>query len=132
MKASSTLPIRNRLSCQASDGSILSDKGWCPRRRNSEDQWLEIDIAHPTLVTALVTKGKGDTFRDHWVTKYKVAFSNDSVLWSYYKDANHLEPKVKYISDSALIYIRVFIVFKLIACRFLAGMQTRKWSERTT
>ncbi len=94
MKASSTLPIRNRLSCQASDGSILSDKSWCPRRRQSEDQWLEIDIAHPTLVTALVTKGKGDTLKNHWVTKYKVAFSNDSVLWSYYKDANHLEPKV--------------------------------------
>jgi hypothetical protein len=94
MRASSMLPIRNQLSCQDSDGFILSDKGWCPRRRGADDQWLEVDIGHPTLVTALVTKGKGDTKKDHWVTKYKVAFSNDSVLWSYYKDANHLEPKV--------------------------------------
>lgn len=99
MRASSVLPIRNQLSCQESDGFILSDKGWCPRRRVSDDQWLEIDIGHPTLVTALVTKGKGDTKKEHWVTKYKVAFSNDSVLWSYYKDANHLEPKVCYSSD---------------------------------
>lgn len=57
-------------------------------------QWLELDIGHPTLVTGLVTKGKGDTQRNHWVTKYKVSFSNDSVLWTFYKDANHLEPKV--------------------------------------
>ncbi len=34
MKASSMLPIRNKLSCQPSDGFILSDKAWCPRRRN--------------------------------------------------------------------------------------------------
>lgn len=32
--------------------------------------------------------------KNHWVTKYKLSFSNDSVIWTYYKDANHLEPKV--------------------------------------
>ena len=36
MKASSMLPIRNKLSCQPNDGFILSDKGWCPRRRNGK------------------------------------------------------------------------------------------------
>ena len=41
-----------------------------------------------------MTKGKGDTEKNHWVTKYKVSYSNDSILWTYYKDANRLEPKV--------------------------------------
>ena len=45
-------------------------------------------------MTGLVTKGKGDTDKNHWVTKYKVSYSNDSILWTYYKDANRLEPKV--------------------------------------
>ena len=62
----------------------------------AEDQWLELDIGHPTLVTGLVTKGRGDSEKNHWVTKYKVSYSNDSILWTFYKDANHLEPKVKY------------------------------------
>jgi lactadherin len=60
----------------------------------AQDQWLEIDVGHPTLITGLVTKGKGDTDKNHWVTKYKVSYSNDSILWTYYKDANRLEPKV--------------------------------------
>jgi lactadherin len=59
-----------------------------------DDQWIELDVGHPTLITGLVSKGRGDTVKNHWVTKYKLSFSNDSVLWTYYKDANHLEPKV--------------------------------------
>jgi len=64
----------------------------------AEDQWLELDIGHPTLVTGLVTKGRGDSEKNHWVTKYKVSYSNDSILWTFYKDANHLEPKVGYFA----------------------------------
>ncbi|CAF0807290.1 unnamed protein product [Brachionus calyciflorus] len=94
IKASSSLALRNKQSCQPNDGYLLSNKGWCPRKRNINDQWLELDIGHPTLVTGVVTKGKGDTNKNHWVTKYKLSFSNDSVVWTYYKDANHLEPKI--------------------------------------
>jgi len=50
------------------------------------------------LVTGLVTKGRGDSEKNHWVTKYKVSYSNDSILWTFYKDANHLEPKVEYFA----------------------------------
>jgi hypothetical protein len=41
-----------------------------------KDNWLQIDIAHPTRVTALVTKGRGDR-GEQWVTKYILAFSNE-------------------------------------------------------
>lgn len=93
IRASSVLPLRNKLSCQPNDGYLFSNKGWCPRKKTIQGQWLEIDVGHPTLVTGLVTKGKGDTDKNHWVTKYKVSYSNDSILWTYYKDANRLEPK---------------------------------------
>ena len=55
-------------------------------------QWLELDLGPPTVVTGLVTRGRGD--KKHWVTSYSVSYSNDSNVWFYYKDANHLEAKV--------------------------------------
>lgn len=58
-----------------------------------KDNWLQIDIGHPTRVTALVTKGRGDR-GEQWVTKYIIAFSNDTRLWVYYNDAQRTEPKV--------------------------------------
>jgi len=58
------------------------------------DQWLEFDLGHPSTVTSLITKGRGDTNVDQWVTKYRVSFSNDTLLWIYYKDKSQIEPKV--------------------------------------
>jgi hypothetical protein len=77
------------------------------------------------LITSLVTKGKGDTTRNHWVTKYKVSYSNDSVLWTYYKDANHLEPKV---SSFQLILLKLNLKIRNYK-RNLVAMQTNKWKE---
>ena len=38
-------------------------------------------------------KGRGD--KKNWVTSYSVSYSNDTKIWFYYKDANHLEAKVE-------------------------------------
>lgn len=93
LRASGSFPGRRRRICQPEDGQLMSNKGWCARKRSVEDQWLEIDVGHPTLITGLITKGRGDTTRNQWVTKYKVSYSNDSIVWTWYKDANHLEAK---------------------------------------
>lgn len=58
-----------------------------------KDNWLQIDIGHPTRVTALVTRGRGDR-GEQWVTTYVFAFSNDTRLWVYYNDAQRTETKV--------------------------------------
>ena len=50
------------------------------------EQWLQFDIGPPKLVTGLVTKGRGDNGKKHWVTKYRVSYSNDSRLWHFYSD----------------------------------------------
>ena len=52
----------------------------------SAEQWLQFDIGPPTLVTAVVTKGRGDGRKKHWVTEYRLSYSNDSRLWHFYKD----------------------------------------------
>src|SRR6218665_211034 len=57
-------------------------------------QWLQFDVGPPTLVTGLITKGRGDGKRKQWVTRFRLSFSNDTQVWYYYKDASHLDPKV--------------------------------------
>ena len=58
----------------------------------ADHQWLQLDLGPPTLVTGIVTKGRGD--KKNWVTSYSLSYSNDTKIWFYYKDANHLEAKV--------------------------------------
>jgi hypothetical protein len=79
------------------------------------------------MITGLVTKGRGDSIKNQWVTKYKISYSNDSILWSFYKDANHLEPKVIYY----FFFVTDFVIccFFLIKNRNLVVMQTNKWKE---
>lgn len=42
----------------------------------------------------MVTRGRGDTGRKHWVKAYTLTYSNDSKVWFTYKDGNHLDTKV--------------------------------------
>ena len=58
----------------------------------SEHEWLQFDLGPPTMVTGLITRGQGD--RKRFITSYSMSYSNDSSVWFFYKDANHLEAKV--------------------------------------
>ncbi|KAH3882441.1 lactadherin-like isoform X2 [Dreissena polymorpha] len=80
-------------SCQPEDGTILSHKGWCAKK-SKEAQWLQIDIGPPALISAIKTKGRGDSNKEHFVKRFMVSYSNDSVVWHKYKDAHHLDPKI--------------------------------------
>lgn len=60
----------------------------------ADDQWLEFDVGPPTLITGVVTKGRGDGGKKHWVTRYRVSYSNDSRLWHFYKDEQQNDIKV--------------------------------------
>jgi len=59
----------------------------------TDDQWLQLDIGPATLVTGMITRGRGDTGRKHWITRFRLSYSNNSDQWTYYKDAAHLQPK---------------------------------------
>lgn len=92
MSASSHLSFRRKSSCQPDDGNILSNKAWCSKRQD-KNQWLQIDIGPPTLITAIIVMGRADTRRKHWVTKFNVTYSNDTQVWYGYRDALHLASK---------------------------------------
>lgn len=59
-----------------------------------EHQWIEIDVGPPTLITGILTKGRADSKKQHWVTRFKITYSNDSQVWYQYKDAHNAEPRV--------------------------------------
>jgi len=52
------------------------------------NQWLEFDIGPATLVTGVVTRGRGDGRRKHWVTRFRLSYTNDTqnAPWRYYDD----------------------------------------------
>ena len=59
------------------------------------NQWLQLDVGPATLITGLVTRGRGDGRRTHWVTKFRLSYSNDSDTWHFYKPAAHLHIHVR-------------------------------------
>ena len=61
-----------------------------------DHEWLQFDLGPPTMITGLITRGQGDKKR--YVTSYTMSYSNDTSNWHFYKDANHLESKVRQIT----------------------------------
>ena len=59
-----------------------------------EHQWIQWDLGPPHRITGIITKGRGDTRRRHWVQSYTLTYSNDTLVWYTYRDTNHLEAKV--------------------------------------
>ncbi|XP_064634109.1 lactadherin-like isoform X3 [Lineus longissimus] len=95
--ASSWKTYRKGSSCLPEDGHILSNKAWCSRK-DDENQWLQFDVGPPTMITGLVIKGRGDTRKNEWVKRFRLSYSNDSMIWYYYKDEEHLAPKTQVYS----------------------------------
>uniref|UniRef100_A0A4Q8K6Y4 U47-Liphistoxin-Lth1b_1 n=1 Tax=Liphistius thaleban TaxID=1905330 RepID=A0A4Q8K6Y4_9ARAC len=92
LTASSWRPWKKQNTCSPQDGSFYSHGAWCAKSTNA-NQWLQVDLGPPTLVTGMVTKGRGDGRHRHWVTSYTVTYSNDSLVWYYYRDGNQRELK---------------------------------------
>ncbi|PAA85148.1 hypothetical protein BOX15_Mlig000773g3, partial [Macrostomum lignano] len=106
LSASSARGRNRKRTCDPSYGHILTNKGWCAKIINS-NQWLQLDLGPPTKVTGLVTKGRGDGKGNAWVTAYRIAYSNDERLWTYYKDAAHQSPREErsfYLTENGTIF----------------------------
>lgn len=85
--------IQGRLNLKATGNKAAS---WSADS-NDERQWLQIDLGSPnTKVTRVATQG--GHYPPQWVTKYKLQFSNDGVIYHYYTDPRQIENKVEYIS----------------------------------
>ena len=53
---------------------------------NDKQQWVEVNLYRQTIVTGVSIQGNPSS--DKWVTKYKVEFSLNHVMWEYVRDEN--------------------------------------------
>ena len=80
---------------------------WNPRRvrlkyyyawranTNDQNQWIQVDLGRYTKVTRVATQG-GRYYRGFgWVTKFKILYSLDGVLWQMYKEPGNSNASVK-------------------------------------
>ena len=58
--------------------------GWSALK-NDFNQWLQVDLGSYARVTGVATQGRNAY--DEWVTKYRLQYSDDGVIFLFYKKA---------------------------------------------
>ncbi|XP_073259033.1 uncharacterized protein [Porites lutea] len=69
-----------------------SKRGAWSSRSNDLNQWLEINLGGYTTLTRVATQGRSDY--DQWVTKYRLQYSDDGVIFQFYKEPHQTSAKV--------------------------------------
>ena len=66
-------------------------------RKNDLNQWLQIHLGGYTTLTRVATQGRSDF--GQWVTKYKLQYSDDGVIFQFYKEPQKTAAKVYRMSE---------------------------------
>jgi hypothetical protein len=45
-----------------------------------QNPWVQVDFLRPVTITGVITQGREN--RDHWVTTYELACSDDGITWT--------------------------------------------------
>uniref|UniRef100_A0A8C2QWZ8 Milk fat globule EGF and factor V/VIII domain containing n=1 Tax=Capra hircus TaxID=9925 RepID=A0A8C2QWZ8_CAPHI len=61
---------------------------------NSASEWLQIDLGSQKRVTGIITQGARDFGHIQYVAAYRVAYSDDGVTWTEYKDPETSKSKI--------------------------------------
>lgn len=88
--------IKNDVRYQPHNAKLNGSRGWAARNNDDSDDYLQIDLGRPRVITAIATQGSG--FYDEWVTTYKINYTNDLSKWTSYVGSNG-EIKVKSKTD---------------------------------
>ena len=62
---------------------------------NDLHQWLQVDLGGYTKVTRVATQGSGCGLLGAGVTKFKIRYSSDGVIWQFYKEPNNSNSSAK-------------------------------------
>ncbi|KAM9183218.1 lactadherin isoform 1-T1 [Dugong dugon] len=62
--------------------------------RNSASEWLQIDLGSRRQVTGIITQGARDFGYIQYVAAYKVAYSDDGVNWTEYKERGAVDSRI--------------------------------------
>ena len=67
-------------------------RGAWSTRKNDLNQWLQVDLGSYTRATGVATQGRNGYAQ--WVTEYRLQYSDDGVIFKFYKEPHHTSPKV--------------------------------------
>ena len=67
---------------------------WCPRK-NDPDPWLQVNLGSDTTVTRVATQGRNG-WGNWWVTKYRLQYSDDGIVFNFYKKPTDTSAKVSF------------------------------------
>ncbi|CAH3197419.1 unnamed protein product [Porites evermanni] len=59
-------------------------------------QWLQVDLGGYTKVTRVATQGSGCGLLGAGVTKFKIRYSSDGVIWQFYKEPGNSNATVRW------------------------------------
>ena len=74
----------------------LNYKGCWAAAKNNIHQWLQVDLGGYTRVTRVATQGSGYRCSNWRVTKFKIRYSSDGVIWRFYKEPGNSKEKVRW------------------------------------
>ncbi|GBM75367.1 Lactadherin, partial [Araneus ventricosus] len=105
----------------ASHGRFSSFSSWTPAKYD-KDQFLQIDLLEPVLVTGIITKGDPDV--QQWVKSYYVGYSNDSINWRKVENINGRAKEFTGNTDQDSPVINIFPIS--VISRYVRVLPT-KW-----
>ena len=70
----------------------IDQQGAWSSSSNDLNQWLQINLGGYTILTRVATQGR--TNHDQWVTKYRLQYSDDGVIFQFYKEPHQTSAKV--------------------------------------
>ena len=84
-----------------------NQRGSWSARTNDLNQWLQVDLGGYTTLTRVATQGRSD--HDQWVTKYNLQYSDDGVIFQFYKEPHQTAAKVCKMSEMPASQLFPFI-----------------------
>ena len=67
-------------------GRLNNTYGFWHAKQARVGEWLQIDFKQKMIVTKIATQGRPDNNNPQYVTSYKISFSQDAILWNFYKE----------------------------------------------
>ena len=71
--------------------------------KNNVYQWLQVDLSSYTTVTKVATQGRNAY--SQWVTQYRLQYSDDGVIFHFFK-----EPRSSLAKVGIRVYCRVYMI----------------------
>lgn len=89
-------------SVKASNGRLHRGAAWAASVSNTH-QWFQVNFGNLTTVSVIATQGRQSNGHQ-WITKYRVSYSHDGLLYAAYKENAATNAKVFWLTSPSQIF----------------------------